>query len=303
MTITRILCPVDFSEASGHAVDLATAIAGWYRARIAGLYVAGTIDAALPGFELPSRGALDRAGLERLREKTAALFSTASGAGIGVDVFVDEGPPPGRILDRAADLRTDLIVMGTHGSGGFERFVLGSVTEKVLRKAPCPVLTVPPRAHATSQLPFKQLLCAIDFSDSSVAALQYALSLAQEADARLTVLHVIEWPWEEPPAPRLEDLPPEQGAALADYRRYCETSASKRLEALVPTSVGGSHRPATQVRNGKPYVQILDAAASEGSDLIVVGVRGRNPLDMTLFGSTANHVVRRASCPVLTLRR
>jgi nucleotide-binding universal stress UspA family protein len=69
----------------------------------------------------------------------------------------------------------------------------------------------------------------------------------------------------------------------------------------VPASFGGSHRPVTQVRNGKPYVQILDVADSEGSDLIVVGVRGRNPLDITLFGST--HVVRRAACPVLTLRQ
>jgi nucleotide-binding universal stress UspA family protein len=303
MTITRILCPVDFSEASVHAVDLATTIAGWYTARIAGLYVASAIEAALPGFELPGGGSLDRAELERLRARTAALFSSASGAGIGVDVFVDEGPPAGRILDRAADLGADLIVMGTHGSGGFERFVLGSVTEKVLRKALCPVLTVPPRAHATSQLPFKRLLCAIDFSDSSIAALQYALSLAQEADARLTMLHVIEWPWEEPPAPRFEGLPPEQAAALADFRRYCETGASTRLEALVPASFGGSHRPVTQVRNGKPYVQVLDVAASEDSDLIVIGVRGRNPLDMRLFGSTTNHVVRSAACPVLTLRR
>jgi nucleotide-binding universal stress UspA family protein len=103
MTITRILCPVDFSEASAHAVDLATAIAGWYKARIAALYVASAIEAALPGFELPSGRSLDRAGLERLRTQTAALFPAASRAGIGVDVFVDEGPPAGRILDRAAD--------------------------------------------------------------------------------------------------------------------------------------------------------------------------------------------------------
>jgi nucleotide-binding universal stress UspA family protein len=103
MTITRILCPVDFSDASVHAVDLATAIAGWYKARIAALYVASAIEAALPGFELPSGRSLDRAGLERHRTQTAALFPAATRAGIGVDVFVDEGPPAGRILDRAAD--------------------------------------------------------------------------------------------------------------------------------------------------------------------------------------------------------
>ena len=75
------------------------------------------------------------------------------------------------ILDRAASLPADLIVMGTHGAGGFQHLVLGSVTEKVLRQAACPVLTVPPRAQATSRLPFSRLLCAVDFSDVSLAAL------------------------------------------------------------------------------------------------------------------------------------
>jgi nucleotide-binding universal stress UspA family protein len=75
-----------------------------------------------------------------------------------------------------------------------------------------------------------------------------------------------------------------------------------RLEALADRT-GLSQSPATRVSHGKPYIQILDAASDEGSDLIVLGVHGRNPFDMMLFGSTANQIVRRASCPVLTLRR
>ena len=85
------------------------------------------------------------------------------------------GQPAPAILDCAVRLPADLIVMGTHGAGGFERFVLGSVAEKVLRRAACPVLTVPSRAHATSVLPFKRVVCAVDFSDSSLTALHYAL--------------------------------------------------------------------------------------------------------------------------------
>ncbi|HEY7566116.1 MAG TPA: universal stress protein, partial [Gemmatimonadaceae bacterium] len=206
-------------------------------------------------------------------------------------------------LERAATLPADLIVMGTHGTSGFQHLMLGSVTERVLRRAVCPVLTVPPRAHATSRIPFRRLLCAIDFSESSMAAMEFAVSLAEESDARLTLLHVLEWPWEEPPSPRLEDLPPEQGAALAEYRRYREKMALMRLEALAPDSMRASHRPVARLSNGKPYVQILDVANEEGSDLIVVGVHGRNPFDMMVFGSTTNQVVRRAACPVLTLRR
>ena len=301
MDIKCILCPADFSDASAHAIDQAVVIAGWYKARITALHVFSPVFPAVPGLATSSGESVEETEMERLRRQTAARFGAATAAGIGLDILVDVGQPASRILDRAADLPADLIVMGTHGTSGFEHLVLGSVTEKVLRKAACPVLTVPPRAHATSHLPFTRLLCAVDFSDSSLTALQYAFSLAQESEAALTILHVLEWPWEEPPPPRIEELPFEQGFALAEYRRYCEKSATARLASLVPASAGPS--PVARLRNGKPYVQILHVAAEERSDLIIIGVRGRNPLDVTLFGSTTNQVVRRATCPVLTLRR
>ena len=303
MNVKRILCPVDFSDTSAHAIEHAVVLAGWYKARITALHVVSPIMMAVPGMGSPRlEGSPVATELERLRTETAASFREAMKAGIAVDVLVDEGQPTGRILERAASLSADLIVMGTHGTSGFEHLVLGSVTEKVLRKAECPVFTVPPRAHATSRLPFKHVLCAVDFSDSSLAALQYATSLAQESDAVLTILHVLEWPWEEPPSPLLTEMPMEQGFALAEYRRYIEAGATARLESLVPSGAG-PRTISTRLRSGKPYVELLKVAAEEQSDLIVIGVRGRGPLDMTVFGSTANQVVRRATCPVLTLRR
>jgi nucleotide-binding universal stress UspA family protein len=298
MNIARILCPTDFSDTSAHAADLATMMAGWYKARIAALHVVSAA-VVVPEFSLPD-GSVDEVVL---RTGLAARFSRASRAGVGVDVFLEVGSPAALILDKATSLPADMIVMGTHGTSGFQHLVLGSVTERVLRKAVCPVVTVPPRAHATSRIPFSRLLCAIDFSDSSIAALQFALSLATESDARLTMLHVLEWPWEEPPSPKLQDLPAEQGAALAEYRRYRETMALTRLQTLVPESTRVTHRPVTRLSNGKPYVQILDIANEEASDLIVIGVHGRHPFDMMMFGSTTNQLVRRATCPVLTLRR
>ncbi len=301
MNIQRILCPTDFSDASAHAVDLATLLAGWYKARIAALHVMSAA-AALPEFSLSTGGPVDEDALFALQTATAGRFTQASAAGIAVDVLVDVGSPAGRILERAGALPADLIVMGTHGNSGFQHLMLGSVTERVLRKATCPVFTVPPRAHATSRLPFHRLLCAIDFSESSMAALQFASSLAKESNAALTMLHVLEWPWEEPPAPRLEELPPQQGAALAEYRRHREETALKRLEALASTT-RLSPLPVARLRNGKPHVQILQAAQEESSDLIVIGVHGRNPFDLMVFGSTTNQVVRAAACPVLTLRR
>jgi len=299
--INCVLCPVDFSEASRHAVEQATAIAGWYRARLNVLNVYDPIVMPVPGLLAPA----DRASeseLRRVRDQANALVQASSDAGINVDVAVDVGQPAALILERAADLPADLLVMGTHGTSGFEHLLLGSVTEKVLRKAPCPVLTVPPRALVTSQFPFTRVLCAIDFSEWSSAALELASSLAQESGAALELLHVLEWPWDEPPPPVFTELPPAQAAALMEFRRYLETSATNRLESLVPDGIRDRCSVTLQVTHGKPYVQLLRVAADTGADLIVLGVHGRNPIDLAVFGSTTNQVVRRATCPVLTLR-
>jgi nucleotide-binding universal stress UspA family protein len=305
VTIRRVLCPTDFSETSRHAAEQAIAIAAWYRARIAALHVLSPLAVAVPGLATARTGPglVNDADVRQAAEReTAGIFAGAGDADVGVDVLIDVGQPTHRIVERASSLPADLIVMGTHGLSGFERFVLGSVAEKVLRKAPCPVLTVPPRAHTRGRLPFEHLLCGVDFSDSSLQALQFALSLAKECGASLTVLHVIEWPWEEPPAPDLTTVPREQALALMEFRRYSEEAAKLRLEGLVSGAESGAAPPVVAVRNGKAYVQILDAADEEHADLVMIGVRGRNALDRMVFGSTVNQVVRRASCPVLTLR-
>jgi len=301
--IKHILCPIDFSEVSTHTVEQAVAVAVLYKARISALHVRTPM--ILPDQDVPLPEGLLSSGSEvqDVRDRTADCFRPATAAGIGVDVVVDAGDPAGNILARALQLAPDLIVMGTHGTSGFEHLVLGSVTEKVLRKATCPVLTVPPRALATSKLPFRQLLCAVDFSEWSLEALKLATSLAQESGATLTLLHVLEWPWHEPPSPAFEDLPIAQGDALRSYRQYVETTALTRLGTLVSDTLPGGITVAPRVCHGKPYVEILRAAAEDQADLIVLGVHGRRAIDILLLGSTTNQLVRHATCPVLTLRR
>ncbi|MBI3403036.1 MAG: universal stress protein [Acidobacteria bacterium] len=302
MDLTRILCPVDFSETSAQAVEQAIALAGWSHARITALHVCNPAYMPVPGVPPPAER-VPAAEIQRAHDETAKCFSAATAAGVAVDVIVDVGQPVRHILSRAIYSSADLIVMGTHGASGFEHLVLGSVTEKILRRAPCAVLTVPPRAHATSKLPFARVLCAVDFSDPSLAALRLAQSLACDAQAALTVLHVIEWPWDEPPAPDFTQLPREQAAALAEYRRYVETTATGRLQTLLPEPVQQRCVARARVSHGTAHVEILRVAAEEQADLIVIGVHGRNAIDMMLFGSTTNQVVRRATCPVLTLRK
>jgi nucleotide-binding universal stress UspA family protein len=281
--LSRVLCPVDFSDASRHAVKHAVAVARWSRASITALHVDGETLAA--------------------RDAILSMFERAHPDGVDVNVAIESGRPSTRILDCAEEVSADLIVMGTHGASGFEHLVLGSVTEKVLHKAPCPVLTVPPHAQATSQLPYKHLLCATDLSDGSVRPLDLAQSFARDAPASLTLVHVIEWPWEEPPAPRFEELPAEQAAALAGFRRAREETATRRLADLALVGADHPGRVSYRVAHGKPYVEILRAACEIGADLIVMGIHGRSAADLAVFGSTTNQVVRRATCPVLTMCR
>ena len=132
---------------------------------------------------------------DQLLADTKAFAATESAPGITIEAAVREGSAAAEILDQAAGMKADLLVIGTHGRSGFERLVLGSVAEKVLRKASCPVMTVPkrlPDAMPTGPVVYNRILCPVDFSESSLHALKYAISMAKEADGRLTVLHVVE---------------------------------------------------------------------------------------------------------------
>jgi nucleotide-binding universal stress UspA family protein len=303
VTLSHILCPVDLSETSQHALEQATALAGWYDATLTVLHVHPPGPAlALEPFGLNAPPDEENAELTRLQQAARDAAAPAITANVQVDVVVDVGDPTRQILARAEPRDVGMIVMGTHGASGFEHLVLGSVTEKVLRRARCPVLTVPPRVHVAAALPFQRILCAIDFSDSSLSGLEWAWSLAEEAGATVSLLHVIEWPWDEPPAPPFEKLPGTEGRKLLEFRHAAEVSSRQLLESLVPDNLRHRCPSAPLVRHGKAHREVLAAAAETRADLIVMGVHGRNAVDMTLFGSTTNQVVRRASCPVLTVR-
>jgi universal stress protein A len=194
--IRRILCPIDFSDFSRRALDHAIAIARWYESTVTALHVFSPAPVAAfgPGpvtFEPIVLTAADR---DQLLADTKAFIEAEAAPGVAIGAVVREGNTTAEILDQASSMNADLIVMGTHGRSGFERLLLGSVAERVLRKARCPVLTVPrrlPDAVPSGPVVFKRIICALDFSACSMQALKYALSLAQEADGCLTVVHVL----------------------------------------------------------------------------------------------------------------
>jgi nucleotide-binding universal stress UspA family protein len=303
--IRRILCPTDFSDFSRRALDHAVAIARWYESTITLFHVcaiAPVVTYASGTAGLPS-AVLTQADRDALLASMRRFAEIESGSSVSIQFDIGEGSAANEILARAAAMPADLLVMGTHGRSGFERLVLGSVTEKVLRKAACPVLSVPRSVPDVVPVPpvlFKRILCAVDFSDCSMHALNYAMSLAQEADAHLTVMHVIELP---PDAPDLQETVAGGPRSLQEYIAAVEEDRRARLNVAVPETVRAYCTVDSVLVAGRPYREILSVATEQQAELIVIGVRGRGAADLLFFGSTAQHVVRQASCPVLTLRK
>jgi nucleotide-binding universal stress UspA family protein len=180
----------------------------------------------------------------------------------------------------------DLIILGTHGRHGLKKLVLGSSAEQIFRKASCPVLTVGPhvgKPPADGPL-FRQIIFATDFSAGSLRALPYALSLAEENDAHLILLHVVPL------------VPLQQQDQVA-------ASARKQLKALIPPEAGDWCRPECVVRFEFPAEGILSLAESQQADLIVMGVHKAVPVAAShLPWAIAYEIVCHATCPVLTVR-
>jgi len=296
--IRRILCPIDFSDFSRRALDHAIAIARWYDASVTVMHASMPVPMGSYSSDpvvVPTL-ALSKAERVQLLDDLNRFIAAESVPGVVIEPALREQFPVQAIIEEAEAIDADLVVLGSHGRSGFERFLLGSVTEKVLHKLTRPVLTVPrhqPDAVPAGPVIFRRILCPVDFSDHSTRALEYALSLAQEADGRLTLLHV------------LDDLVTvgglsEQPEALVALQRQREEEARALIERVIPANVAEYCEVQVELVHGRPWREIL-RLASGNADLIVMGVRGRGAADLLVFGSTTQHVVRKATCPVLTI--
>jgi len=186
----------------------------------------------------------------------------------------------------------DLIVLGTHGRTGAQKLLLGSSAEEVFRRARIPVLTIGPgvKSGAHSGGKFRCVLFATDFNAVSSVAAPYAISLAQENQARLILLHVL-------PTPKL--------GKAAKPRELSVAETLHRLEKLVPPDAELWCRLEPKVEHGEPGREILATANRCGADLIVLGVRGMDTLTSVatrMERAIAYDVVAHAPCPVLTVR-
>jgi nucleotide-binding universal stress UspA family protein len=292
MQVKSILCPIDFSEFSIRAYHYAVSLAEHYEAKLVALHIVELWKYPFADFAAYETdfakvsAALDEGGEARLQE----FVGNHSPEEFHPLVAVNQGNASDLILSFAQEQNIELIVMGTHGRRGFDRLVLGSTTDRVMRRAPCPVLAIsktPQESiaadsgrHHVHRL--NRVLYCTDFSEHSERALSYAISATAEYDAELTLLHVIEH------VPRSAN--PEELLAT------CE----QRLITLIPET-RETLKVKEVVRKGKPYEEIVRYAQETQVDLITMAARGADALDRAVFGSTTYRVIQLGPCPVLAV--
>lgn len=290
LRIERILCPTDLSSESDEALRYAVALTCAYKAKLFLLYCK----------EASSNGHENTSGSE-----ISSLFTESLASHLGLADFCDlnwEGlvaknvPDVGKaIVQEAAKHKIDLIVMRSRRRP-HAAVLLGSTAETVSRTAPCLVLVTHPGERewvglSTGEIDLRRILVAHDFSSDSELALNCGISLAQEYQAELHLLHVLTKAEEEEP-----ELAWSQGTESA------YTSAARKLQKAIPKEVFLWSQVTNAVRFGKPYQEALAYAKEHNIDLICMGAGGTEFTVGALLGSNVDRVLRQAPCPVLVTR-
>ena len=289
-TFERILCPIDLTTDSDESLRYGIALA---KAGNAKLVVINCVDSyAVSGLRERERirQHIDIAVRKHLRSPAAAGFTWET-------VLVD-GDPKRAIPEEAAQRWIDLVVMCSRRRP-YAAALLGSTAESVCRTAPCPVMITHPRDHGwvgvtTNEISLQRVLIAYDFSTDSELALSYGLSLAQQFQAEVHLLHVLQTRLIKPAAPEIAFLP----AGFNDEFR----EAATQLHRSVPPGIRVFGDVKQAVREGHPYREVLAYADEQDIDLICMGASGTGFGMRALFGSNADRVLRQAACPVLITR-
>lgn len=284
IALRNILLATDFSEVSKTALPFALDLARWFDGKI---FVTRVVpyDPYLAAPIEPIPIDLDLSW-KREEQNMADFVSAACFGNVAHEEVLLRGELGEAINDLLGREHVDVAVVGTHGRQGFSKLMLGSAAEKIYRQARCPVLTIGPEAvkHCRQPWELKRVLFPTDFAETSLHALPYALSLAEEKQATLIFLHAI------PLVPQ-------------DYKESVELGVSKRLENLMPAEPWCN--PEFAVNFDFPAPAIVNMAREHNAALIVMGV-GR-PAVAALKAhqpwSIASDVVGTAPCPVLTVRQ
>jgi nucleotide-binding universal stress UspA family protein len=287
----NVLYLTDFSQPSEAAFPFAAMVARGYGAK---LYAFNVLIPAPYVYTAPDLTELAIEAEEEVARSEMKKIDSQL-AGLAHETAVERSPSVWEPVERAIrEQNIDLVVLGTHGRTGAQKFLLGSVAEEIFRRSPVPVLTIGPGVVSGSHngARFHRVLFATDFSPEAAVATPYAISLALKGNARLILLHVVRKIGGRNDA---EAGPVEISVAEAIHQLY----------EIPPKDSGLNEPPEVAVEFGDPAARIVEAAKERGADIIVLGVRdaaGRLGAATHLARSTAHKVVARAPCPVLTVR-
>lgn len=280
----NILFATDFSPSANHAIPFVQELARHFQSHLVALSARlPAVNSITPpemwNSEIEAANAVD----QKHRRELLETF-----AGIDTEVMIEIGEIQSIVEDALKEHNTDLVVIGTHGRTGVAKILLGSVAESIFRTVPCPVLTIGPHSNPGA-VHVREILFATSLSSEDSTPAAYAVSLAQEFQARLTMLHVV-------PDPKPGDL-----VSWSDV----QDSSKQQLRQLVPEEAAYWCKPEYFVEHGDPAERILNLANLREVDLIVLGVqpeRGVPGASTHLPIATAHKIVTQAKCPVLTVR-
>jgi nucleotide-binding universal stress UspA family protein len=302
--IHEILVAIDFSEGSKAALEQAAFIAEQVGANLHVLHVWQVPEFVPPnlGSGGPALAALGKLVESHANEELAKFVADARTRGITVShAFTELGVPSSTIVEVARRQKYELVVMGTNGRTGLAHALVGSVAERVVRRAPCPVVTV--REPAAERAPsIKRVLAPVDYSEGSRRALDWAARLARSFGAELDVVHV----WDRPsyvPGDTVVHGPGDTRRSLGELIRQNAEAQMKDFLASFSASHGEGTRefPAHRLLSGEPASTLIRELEKGEHDLVIVGTHGRTGFKHFLLGSVAENLVRYSRVPVVTV--
>jgi nucleotide-binding universal stress UspA family protein len=290
--IHRILYATDLSSTSEPAWDEVRRLGQLFKAEILLLHVVS------PPLVFPVEGYLPPevyADLLRHARRDAErgfdrLLGSVAGSGLKVRIRLEEGAPASRILQVATEEAADLLVVGTHSRTGLPRAMLGSIADRMVRQATCPVLTVRPIPERAPRREIRRICYATDFSPTARAAWPSVVAIATAAGAEVDLVHVTF----EPVADR--HLPADAIGRMAQLLRE---QGQIEVERFLKRSTLPRERIHVRLSAGVPAEQIVHQA--QAADLIVMGTHGWSGIVRWMLGSVAHYVIQTAPCPVLTI--
>jgi nucleotide-binding universal stress UspA family protein len=287
-----LLVPTDGSEHAERAAEHALRFARVFDATV---HLVTAVDVESEG-GLFSAGGVSEEFLEQHEEqarKTISEVESLAESDDDVRTAVVRGKPSEGILDYADETDADLVFMGTHGRTGLNRYVTGSVTERVVRQSDAPVFTVRATERSVIGDGYDRIMIPTDGSDCAAAAVDHGIAIGKKYEATVHVVNVV-------------DIRAMSGTSEAplqnDLLETTEEQGEDATEAVAERAREAGLDVTTALEKGTPAVSLLDYADENGIDLIAMGTHGRRGLDRYFLGSTTTRVVRTAEMPVLSVR-